>query len=478
MSRQGLCLMMGLVACSQGKGGWKEGADDAFGEVVVPPPGEGTEDDTGDTNPGDTEPGDTEPGDPVHRGDLALRSDSDIEDFCGRFTAVEGNLSVGGEVADLSGLSCLQTVSGSLSISSALLQTTAGLDGLSAVGGGLLIGGEALTTVEGFAGLAAIGGDLRIDGAPALGTLAGLEGLETVGGDVVIASLPTLSSWAGMASLQTVGGELRIESLVGLRAAPAFPGLVELPALTLRETGFVCPSFPALSSAGEITIDGCGEGVVDLLPALISVQGPLELTLGEGVLSLTLAPGLTSVGGLHLSLAGVSTLDDFAALEAITGDLAIVDSLRLTAVPALPRLGKVEGDLVITGGTSLVDLDGLATITRVGGDLTIERCRYVERLDGLVNLREVGGDVSLASLTRLSSTEALAGLSTVGGGLSIDANARLTELSGLTQLPSLGGDLVITNNGWLLTAVAEALAEAIGREDIAGDVIIEGNRAE
>lgn len=472
MSRQGLCLMVGLVACSPGKGGWKEGADDALGEVVVPP-GEDTEDDTGDTLPGDTEPDD-----PVHHGDLALRSDSDIEDFCTRFTAVEGNLSVGGEVADLSGLSCLQTVSGSLSISSPLLETTAGLDGLSAVGGGLLIGGEALTTVEGFAGLTAIGGDLRIDGAPALTTFPGLLGLESVGGDVVIASLPSLSSWAGMASLHTVGGELRLESLFGLRSAPAFPALVELPALTLREAGFVCPSFPALSSAGEITIDGCGEGVVDLLPALVSVQGPLDLSLGEGVLSLTLAPGLTSVGGLRLSLAGVSTLDDFGALEAITGDLTIVDSLRLTAVPALPRLGKVEGDLVISGGTSLVDLDGLATITRVGGDLGIERCRYVERLDGLAGLVEVGGDVSLASLTRLSSTEALAGLSTVGGGLAIDANARLTELNGLMQLPSLGGDLVITDNGWLQTPVAEALAEAIGREDIAGDVIIEGNRSE
>jgi hypothetical protein len=66
----------------------------------------------------------------------------------------------------------------------------------------------------------------------------------------------------------------------------------------------------------------------------------------------------------------------------------------------------------------------------------------------------------------------------VGGGLAIDANARLTTLSGLMQLPSLGGDLAITNNGWLQTTTAEALVEAIGREDIAGDVIIEGNRTE
>jgi len=117
---------------------------------------------------------------------------------------------------DLSGLSGLTSLGGSLSIiSNAALTHLSGLSGLTAVGGDLAIQSNiALTDLSGLSGLTAVG-YLNIQNNAALTDLSGLSGLTAVG-SLTIHSNAALTNLSGLSGLTAVGGDLAIQSNIAL----------------------------------------------------------------------------------------------------------------------------------------------------------------------------------------------------------------------------------------------------------------------
>ena len=167
---------------------------------------------------------------------------------------------------------------------------------------------------------------------------------------------------------------------------------------------------------------------------IVDVHQPVEQSVG---------------GGLTIrSMAGLASLDGLENLEAVGGDFALATGNFLTIEPM--NLETVGGRFVVSNLDDVLSLAGLQDLTEVG---TLE----------------------VGVLLALTDLDALANLTTVNGLVEVNCNDSLTSVAGLGNLRFVGGDLEITDNPSLSTADAEALVDAIGRENIYGEVIIERN---
>lgn len=93
---------------------------------------------------------------------------------------------------------------------------------------------------------------------------------------------------------------------------------------------------------------------------------------------------------------------------------------------------------------------------------------------GLEGLQAIGGSL-IVSRTGLVDLGGLENVRAVGYELELSSNEDLTDVTALHGVESVGGDLQIYMNTALPTASAEALRDAIGVENIAGEIQIEGN---
>ncbi|MEN0063877.1 MAG: hypothetical protein AAGA48_17120 [Myxococcota bacterium] len=107
---------------------------------------------------------------------------------CAGMTVLQGNVELVGPVTDLSGMSCVSEVAGSLNL-----------------------GGSGVTTLEGLEPLTRIRGDVTIEGEPELQELTGLERLVEIDGTLRVANNPALRRVGGSTpALLRVGGDLEV----------------------------------------------------------------------------------------------------------------------------------------------------------------------------------------------------------------------------------------------------------------------------
>ncbi|MEJ2595346.1 MAG: T9SS type A sorting domain-containing protein [bacterium] len=223
-------------------------------------------------------------------GDVTLSSQAEVDAFdC---TLITGNLTInGGDINDLSPLSSLTSVGGTLEIiSNYSLFSLDGLSSLTLVGGDLNIAlNTDLLSLNGLSSLSSVGGDLEINNNLDLNNLNGLSSLSSVGGDLIVFNNSSLTTLDGLSSLSSVGGDVTITSNSSLSS---------LDGLAL------------LTSVGEyITILSN--------PAITNLDGLALLTsVGTGI-------SITSNSSL-------SNLDGLAALTSVGGDFYIVNNTVLT----------------------------------------------------------------------------------------------------------------------------------------------------
>jgi hypothetical protein len=243
-----------------------------------------------------------------------------------------------------------------------------------------------------------------------------------------------------------------------------------------------------VSVTGDLVIEGWGAEALDL-PVLDEVGGDLvirsnyfdrlaafpslrrvggSMTISETNAELTgRFQALTSVRALEVLVLGGAAnfpvLETAERVEILGSDLAAVD------LPALRRVGVLSLAWA-DGMTVLGDIGALETVD----EIFFEGLSSLESLGGLVVPPDVPTRVALTEHPVLSDITALAGLRRVGT-LLLRNNFGLADVTPLYGIESLSGDLIIEDNTALGTAGAEALRDAIGVENIAGFVVIDGN---
>ena len=147
-------------------------------------------------------------------------------------------------------------------------------------------------------------------------------------------------------------------------------------------------------------------------------------------------PGLEEVGDLHaLTTAWQISIHDNEALA------------RITAFTGLQAAGSIE----IDANPVLHDISGLATLTSLQGNLKIS---------------DAGGLGDLSALSALRAIE---------GSLRLEENLRLTDLGGLHGLEGIDGDPIIHDNQILPEQEVDDLLEAIGEDNVGGNVSVANN---
>ena len=392
----------------------------------------------------------------TYEGDLYIYDDdaeAQAEAFCGGYNAISGGLEVGDTpLVDLVSLDCLCSVGPGQFLSI------------------WIDGNDDLRSLRGLERLVTLPDTIYVNDCPSLETLSGLEGLRELPQGLFLEALPALTGVEALGGLRGTAGFGT--SSVGLTSLSGLENLGGAPAITLWSND-VLTSLDGLAPRTEW--------------GGFNVQGtPLE--------DLSALRGATQVGDLLLVDVEVTDLSDLSSLEQISGDFRL-RALSLADLRGLDSLAAIEEEFVLQAGDALVSLDGLGglqsagTIQVVGaglksiealeniertGLLTLGPCESLTSVAGLGSLQSVDDYFAMGRLG-VSNLDELAALRTVGGFLSVVDNPSLTSVSGLSSITSIGGDLYITDNPSLSTADAEALVDAIGRENIGGEVYISGN---
>src|SRR5690606_22305418 len=154
-------------------------------------------------------------------GDVSLTSQTEVDAFATNYpncTEISGDLYISGStITDLSPLSNLTSVGGSLGIdSNSNLTNLNGLSNLTSVEGFLqILYNSSLTNLDGLSNLTSVGGNLDIYDNSNLTNLDGLSNLTSIGG-LYIASNLNLTNLDGLSNLTSIGGLFYIASNLNL----------------------------------------------------------------------------------------------------------------------------------------------------------------------------------------------------------------------------------------------------------------------
>ncbi|GAB7361937.1 hypothetical protein MBLNU230_g1975t1 [Neophaeotheca triangularis] len=199
--------------------------------------------------------------------------------------------------------------------------------------------------------------------------------------------------------------------------------------------------FPLLDTALNMTIANC-LGVV--LPSLKQVNGSLELH--HNAMTDFDSP-LRTIDG-NLMVEGNANLTGFvlASLQAVGGDLRIVNNTKLTSLDSLYTLGRVNGSIEISGNISSVSITELSYL---GGAFTLNSTGDMA-CDGLNNLYTdgvIGGEYScrtandFADAALLSERASSDNDNSDGGSVSPDNDSDESNNSSNDNSTALGAGL-------------------------------------
>ncbi len=416
--------------------------------------------------------------------DITFYSQADITNFananagCTNITVV-GNLIIGYEtgtnysnITDLSPLSKIKTITGSLRIR--YNPNLYSLDGLALtnIGGLLYIYGNAnLTNINGLSALTSISGFVEIAWNPKLTHLNGLSNLTTMNGSVRVRSNSILTDISGLRNINPAG----IGGADGLY-------IVDNPQLAVCNLPNFCTY---LAGSGDRTISGNKTNCLD-----------------EAAVTAACASACNALSGTDLILRTQQDVDNFKANYAhctnisvnnlIIGYDAGSNNSDITNISALSKIKTVTGNIIIRRNPNLTSLIGLDNITSFNGDLRIEKCdalttisalvpitqaRYLNirdnaeltNLNGLHNLTQITGSGSgsgylyIFNNAKLANVNALRKLKTIGNYIQIEQNPLLQNLDGLSDVTAINGNIVIRNNAVLdnITGLKNIAASSI-----------------
>ena len=121
------------------------------------------------------------------------------------------------------------------------------------------------------------------------------------------------------------------------------------------------------------------------------------------------------------------------------------------------------------------NVDALSNLVSVGDNVSSASNSSLSSLSGLSGLASIPGYLYIRNTGSLAELAGLESLATIGDYLHLESNDTLVSLGALHGLDSIGAGLTIIQNPILATAEAESLKDAIGIDNIGGDIDIHGN---
>jgi hypothetical protein len=136
----------------------------------------------------------------------------------------------------------------------------------------------------------------------------------------------------------------------------------------------------------------------------------------------------------------------------------------------LPALTELDGGLYLEALDELKEVH-LEALPLMGGSLSVRDAMRLELLR-LPELAQVGS-LELEGL-EMPHLEGLGSLALIEEGFGVVGLNQLVDLDGLGQVSSIGGDLRMLENTSLSLEVVEGFIERVGRENIGGEILIDG----
>lgn len=426
----------------------------------------------------------------VCNGNVYLESQAEVDAFQG-CDIIEGILLINGaDIIDLSPLSTVKEIIGSLKIiSNSSLTSLNGLNNLKKIGGLLIFDNpllesliplgniqgdnlefvniylnQSLLNLQGLEGIKCTNDITSIQNNSNLQSLKGLENLRTVRDRLVIQDNPSLINLDVLENLDSVysyfsiqnnyslndisglnnfhyGNYITISGNFQLKTIQGFKNIPELYSLIISNNSNLSnlDAFSGLISINQISIDKN-----PLLADCCIFNDLLNSNGISGSISINNnAPGCNSEQDIELSCGPVIC----------TGDVILESQAE---VDAFPGCEIIEGSLIIQGpggattiSSDIHDLSPLLSLTEVHGRVISVKNDSLYDLNGLNALTSVGGGLAIVGCTNLTSIQALSGISGEIGNISILGNTSLVNLDGLEGINKVKRNLSVENNAAL-----------------------------
>ena len=265
--------------------------------------------------------------------------------------SVMGDVEISGnDINDLSGLSIITNIEGSL----------------------IIYDNDILLNLNGFDYLTNIGGDLEIYNNPIIYKLSGMDCLSTIGGEVYIYNNSSLHNFTDFGSLTEIGGDLIIDSNTDVLDIEGFEALENI----------------------------YGSLIINNNPALKGVSGFDSLSIIGDSLVISNNESLINMTALN-STKGTSSLGQ---VEFIGGDFSVRSNNSLNSMMGTNSLSYIGGSLNINDNVSLYSLTGLNSLSLIGGSLNISGNISLVSISTLNNLSPFSIEgLTIAGNTGLSS---------------------------------------------------------------------------
>lgn len=418
-------------------------------------------------------------------------------------TKIEGSVYiVGNYITDLSGLSVLDSICGSLVINETWeLTSLSGLDNLTSIGGSLMIGdwwsgNEVLSNLDGLTGLATVGQGLFIGFNHDLSSLNGLSNLVSISGELLIMHNATLTSLSGLQNI--IGSTI---TRIGIYNNPVLTecnieGLCEYLA-DIQNMISIYNNGPGCDNAHEIA-DSCGfqisclpygnyyfvsQANIDSFPSYYPDCNRLNgytWIEGDNITHIDSLYGIDTIGGpLFICgnplLAGLSGLDN---LRTVTESFYLGywehgSNPLLRDMTGLGKLKYVGGEMMFLGNASLQNFTGLDSLEEIGLWFSIGQNHSLKSFEGLNSLHSVA-EIGISGNDSLSSLNGLQSLVNITFTLGVQNNPMLVSLDGIENI---NADsmlfLRISDNGSLSECNVQSVCDFLGIPD--ANVIIENN---
>ena len=331
-------------------------------------------------------------------GNIDLYSQAEIDQFIIDYPncdVINGNVRIiGKEVYDLSKLTSIKIINGTLEIQS-----------------------TAVSEISNFINLERVTGDLIItynnsylpDKEP-LSKLANFNRLESIGGNFIIENNHSLNEIDDFLSLKTITGRLSISE--------NYNELVTI------------NGFNTLEYVGE----------------MLRIAGNSSLSSISGFNKL-----VNLTGTLYISdNKKLNSINAFNFLETIDDSIVIVRNNSLEAFGGFNTLIKIGNSLNITDNLHLFQIYGFKNLEEVSQLISLERCP-LNSIPMFDNLKVIGSgmsifDLSLTDISGFNNIQEIGSLNPYWGNLDIYDNDNLQQISGFKNIERLIGTLGLGNN--------------------------------
>ncbi|WP_106794203.1 T9SS type B sorting domain-containing protein [Aquimarina sp. Aq78] len=332
-------------------------------------------------------------------GDIYLNNQADIDAFVQNYSTCEvinGNVWIGGNATDVSGISKIKRIEGSLRFSYA-----------------------DVSDVSNFASLEYVGGNFQIDQSHNILSIEGINNLHTVMGDFLITqNYSNLKTIKGFTSLRHVGGNFQISENYNLESISVFENLANI------EGWFL------IRRASIVTLNGFNN--------LIKIGTTYNVSHTKGNLNIENNRMLEEING-------------FNSLQEVVRNVEISNNQSLIRIIGFKDLKKINYIFSIDRNQVLTEIPSFDSLTTIGSGLSIKHTGLTN-INGFNNLQIIGdinpswGNLFFDSNNKLTSINGFSILTKLEGGLSITSHPKLENLDGLLSLINIRSINIVAND--------------------------------